>query len=141
VWEEDIVIQDGERPKSGAWGQVFQAKLRDVTPVAVKTVKQSQTIISDEARRTKLMTELRVLKQYRHQNMVLFYGHGIHDGYLFLVFEWMDRGTLKGCIKTHPGEFSWGRRGQTVALQVAQGLAWLHERRGFRKEYVVHFDM
>jgi hypothetical protein len=65
----------------------------------------------------------------------------------FFVTEFMERGTLDECLKSERGndfslrEYSWQRRGQKVALDVIEAVAWLHRERGPRKKFLSHNDL
>ncbi|KAK9812051.1 hypothetical protein WJX73_001278 [Symbiochloris irregularis] len=59
---------------------------------------------------------------------------------VMLVTEFCERGDLYHTLENQPeehcdGQFSWYRRGQGIALDVARGLFSLHSRR------IVHFDI
>jgi serine/threonine protein kinase len=65
----------------------------------------------------------------------------------FFVTEWMERGTLMECIKGESGldvsdrEYSWQCRGQKIALDIIEAIAWLHRERGQRQHYICHGDL
>ncbi len=82
---------------SGAFGEVFVAKWRDV-PVAVKRIRAGAMELNADAA-SEFLHEIKFMRTLRHANVVLFFGCGRGpDGLPFLVAEYLLRGSLKGLL-------------------------------------------
>lgn len=83
---------------------------------------------------------MKTLFHLRHSNIVQFTGICIHGGHGILLMEYMEGGSLhlkfrkdytpdpesSGSDRVYDGEFSWYRRGKSVALEVLKALHYLH---------------
>ncbi|KAK9810072.1 hypothetical protein WJX72_004359 [[Myrmecia] bisecta] len=116
---------------SGAYGMVYKATLFGVHTVAVKKLRDSTPREQDNFRK-----EVAILKGCRNVNIVMFLGACLQPGQTMLVTEFMPRGDLWQALGTdHLQQFSWYRRGKSIALDVARGLHFMHRLR------MVHFDL
>ncbi|KAE9448809.1 hypothetical protein C3L33_19297, partial [Rhododendron williamsianum] len=115
----------------GSYGKVYRCDL-DKTPVAVKVLR------SDALEKEKeFLTEIEVLSQLCHPNIVLLLGACPEIG--CLVFEYMENGSLEdfvsGQSSRHP--LPWFVRFR-IAFEVACGLAFLHNT---KPDPIIHRDL
>ncbi|KAG5547153.1 hypothetical protein RHGRI_012989 [Rhododendron griersonianum] len=115
----------------GSYGKVYRCDL-DKTPVAVKVLR------SDALEKEKeFLTEIEVLSQLCHPNIVLLLGACPEVG--CLVFEYMENGSLEdfvsGQSSRHP--LPWFVRFR-IAFEVACGLAFLHNTKPYP---IIHRDL
>ncbi|PIM99973.1 Serine/threonine protein kinase [Handroanthus impetiginosus] len=113
----------------GGFGKVYKGMLRNGTKVAVKR--------SEPGHRQGLLefqTEIMVLSQIRHNNLVPLIGYCDERDEMILVYEFMENGTLRDHLYTQQGEskesaigskFSWDQR-LRICIGAAQGLVYLH---------------
>ncbi|KAL5825385.1 hypothetical protein ACOSQ3_021448 [Xanthoceras sorbifolium] len=77
---------------TGGYGSVYKAQLPSGKVVALKKFHRSD---NDEPTFTKnFENEVLVLSEIRHRNIVKLYGFCLHERCMFLVYEYMDRGSL-----------------------------------------------
>ncbi|KAL0332600.1 UNVERIFIED_CONTAM: G-type lectin S-receptor-like serine/threonine-protein kinase [Sesamum calycinum] len=74
---------------SGGFGTVYKGTLRDGTDVAVKKI----TCLGSQGKR-EFLTEIAVIGKIHHVNLVKLKGFCAHRGQRFLVYEYMNRGSL-----------------------------------------------
>ncbi|KAF7143863.1 hypothetical protein RHSIM_Rhsim05G0016000 [Rhododendron simsii] len=115
----------------GSYGKVYRCDLNK-TPVAVKVLR------SDALEKEKeFLTEIEVLSQLRHPNIVLLLGACPEIG--CLVFEYMENRSLEdfvsGQSSRHP--LPWFVR-FWIAFEVACGLAFLHNT---KPNPIIHRDL
>ncbi|KAG7667074.1 putative serine/threonine-protein kinase [Nannochloris sp. 'desiccata'] len=119
---------------SGGFGKVYKALRNGVQPVAVKVIPTSSRG-GDAERKEKDSTrqEIAILRACRDANIVQFQGAHLGPDQTLLVTEYMEGGDLMANIAA--GRVTWWRRGRKIAIDVAKGLCFLHNRR------IVHFDL
>ncbi|KAK3003883.1 hypothetical protein RJ639_019715, partial [Escallonia herrerae] len=113
----------------GSHTQVYKGHLTDDTPVAIRSMKM--------IRRHSIQTythQIEMISKLRHSHLVSAIGH-CFDCYpdesnvsrIFLVFEFVPNGTLRGRISGGlPGQkFSWIQR-LAAAIGVVRGIQFLH---------------
>lgn len=117
----------------GVTGVVYSAVRGQVQKVAVKVLSSR----SSARQRADFMREMQILQSCRDRHIVQWYGAVVEEGSdLMLVMELMEGGTLYDAISNDATDsFLWWRRGKSVALDIARGLAFLHSRG------IVHMDM
>lgn len=83
--------------------------------------------------------EVNLLKKVNHFNLISLLGACEHGGDLYLMYEFMENGSLRDWIKKNncPEVQSWDRRVQ-IALDIANGLHYLHN---FTSPAYVHKDL
>lgn len=93
-WDEVEITKEIARV---AFGVVWHGSLHGKWEVAVKKILHSEAInLKDDK-------EIKFLKRARHQRLVMFIGCGnCDDGNIFVVLEYMDRGSLDSIL--------WGKR-------------------------------
>ncbi|KAI4972230.1 cold-responsive protein kinase 1-like [Hordeum vulgare subsp. vulgare] len=121
----------------GGFGTVYKGALRDGGgDVAVK-------VLSAHSRQgtTEFLTEIDVIANVEHPNLVSLLGCCVEGRHRILVYEHLRNGSLHGALLASAGDparLTWGiRRG--VCVGVARGLAFLHEE--MASGPIVHRDI
>ncbi|THG08561.1 hypothetical protein TEA_015921 [Camellia sinensis var. sinensis] len=88
---------------------------------------------------TDVSKEVKILNKINHANLIGLYGACEHHGVFYLLYEFMENGSLKDWLhkNSSPELQSWSRRIQ-IALDVANGLHYLHN---FTDPAYVHKDI
>lgn len=105
----------------GGFGTIYKAQLNDGTIVAVKRMdKVSKQGEEDFCR------EMELLSRLHHRHLVALKGFCVEKDERFLVYEYMENGSLKDHLHT-PGrnQLTWPDRLQ-IAVDVANALEYLH---------------
>ncbi|XP_051127057.1 G-type lectin S-receptor-like serine/threonine-protein kinase At5g35370 [Andrographis paniculata] len=105
---------------SGGYGTVYKGTLVDRTDVAVKRLDCSGA----EAKR-EFLTEIAAISRIHHVNLVGLKGFCIHRGQRFLVYEYMNQGSLDRTLFHGEPVMEWKERFK-IALGTARGLEYLH---------------
>ncbi|KAL3739771.1 hypothetical protein ACJRO7_021101 [Eucalyptus globulus] len=110
----------------GAYGIVYKAKISEGQMVAVKQISSSK----EDAEIIDLIPferEIQALTNIRHHNIVKFYGFCFHVHRTFLVYEFMERGSLRTTLNDDERaiEFQWDKR-VNVVRGVADALSYMH---------------
>ncbi|KAL0422014.1 UNVERIFIED_CONTAM: Proline-rich receptor-like protein kinase PERK12 [Sesamum latifolium] len=114
----------------GGFGSVFIGQLKDGLVVAVKQHKAASLQGEKEFK-----SEVHVLSQARHQNVVVLLGSCAEGSHRLLVYEYVCNGSLQERLSDDSQEpLNWEQRIK-IALGAARGLAYLHARN------IVHRDM
>eukprot|EP00884_Botryococcus_braunii_P000598 jgi/Botrbrau1/10539/Bobra.7_1s0018.2 len=135
IRSEEIVIcrrPDGSLYElgTGAFGKVYKAIRGEVQNVAIKVLKNKEEHAT-------FGREIAILKNCRHPNIVQFQGACEKDGQIMLVTEFMESGDLFRALqkKVMQGPNKWSKCGQRIALDIARGLCYLHDKK------IVHLDL
>jgi serine/threonine protein kinase len=116
----------------GGFGCVFKGMLPDCTAVAVKKLKGLRQ--EDKQFRAEVQT----IGMIQHINIVRLLGFCAEDSRRFLVYEYMENGSLSNHLfSERSSKLSWELR-YSIALGIAGGLAYLHEG---CKDCIVHCDL
>lgn len=107
----------------GNFGFVYKAVLTDGSQVAVKRANAA-TIIHTNIR--EFESELEILCNIRHNNVVNLLGYCAEMGERLLVYEFMPHGTLHDHLHGELSPLDWNLR-LKIALQAAKGLEYLHK--------------
>lgn len=108
----------------GGFGVVYKGVLRDGTKVAVKTLSAGSKQGTKE-----FLTELNMISNIRHPNLVQLIGCCIEGDNRILVYEYMENNSLAGALlgsNNKRVELDWSKRA-AICLGTATGLAFLHE--------------
>ncbi|KAK9205602.1 hypothetical protein WN943_015870 [Citrus x changshan-huyou] len=111
---------------NGGHGSVYRAELPSGEVVAVK--KFHSSIPCDQiADQKEFLTEVQALTEIRHRNIVKFYGFCSHAQHSFLVYEFLERGSLAAILSSDAvaQELGWSQR-MNVIKGVADALSYLH---------------
>lgn len=114
----------GEDNVLGGGGRVYKARFSDQNLAAVKKLQGG----GPEAAR-EFENEVACLSKINHQNVISLLGYCIHGNTRFLVYEMMHNGSLESQLHgpSRGSALTWHLR-MRVALDVARGLEYLHER-------------
>ncbi|XP_050157825.1 MDIS1-interacting receptor like kinase 2-like isoform X3 [Malus sylvestris] len=110
---------------SGGQGSVYKANLSSDNIVAVK--KLHQLWDGEKNLETAFLNEIRALTEIRHRNIVKLYGFCSHHRHSFLVYEFVDRGSLAAILSKdeEAKEVGWRKR-VNIVNGVAHALAYMH---------------
>ncbi|MED6206338.1 hypothetical protein PIB30_025713 [Stylosanthes scabra] len=110
---------------TGAYGSVYRAQLPSGKVVALKKLHQreSQNPSFDKSFRN----EVKMLSQIRHRNIVKLHGFCLHNRCMFLIYEYMERGSLFCALRIdeEAEELSWSQR-VNILSGTANALAYMH---------------
>ncbi|XP_028069684.1 MDIS1-interacting receptor like kinase 2-like [Camellia sinensis] len=109
----------------GGCGTVYRADLPSGQVVAVKKLHESP---DDDMTNLKSFTsEISVFTESRHQNIVKLYGYCSHPRHLFLVYEFLEGGSLGNILSTKDQvlQFDWIKR-VNVVKGVANAMSYMH---------------
>ncbi|XP_039161189.1 MDIS1-interacting receptor like kinase 2 [Eucalyptus grandis] len=110
----------------GAYGIVYKAEISEDQTFAIKQTLSSQEDI-EIVDLVSFEREIQALTNIRHRNIVKFYGFCSHPRRCFLVYEYMERGSLRTTLKDdqRATEFQWDKR-ISVVRGVADALSYMH---------------
>ncbi|TYH50911.1 hypothetical protein ES332_D10G237000v1 [Gossypium tomentosum] len=123
---------------SGGYGSVYKAALPTGQVVAVKKLHQSEDSILINNLKD-FDSEIIALLELRHHNIVQMYGFRSHPHYSFLVYEFMERGSLRMVLSNNEQakELDWKKR-LNVVKGLANALTYMHHD---HSEPIVHQDI
>ncbi|RWR96560.1 MDIS1-interacting receptor like kinase 2-like protein [Cinnamomum micranthum f. kanehirae] len=109
----------------GGYGKVYKADLPEDRIVAVKKLHPLED--GEQVDQRTFMNEIQVLVEIRHRNIVKLYGFCSHVQCSFLVYQYMERGSLAGILKNEERamELNWIKRTKVVR-GVAGALSYMH---------------
>ncbi|KAL3725018.1 hypothetical protein ACJRO7_030087 [Eucalyptus globulus] len=128
VYENIIKATEGFDSKycvgEGGYGVVYKANLCDDQAFAVKKIHVPHDEISGLM---SLEREATALANIRHRNIVELCGYCFHPRHSFLVYEFMERGSLRRALSDDEMamEFDWARRASAIK-GVADALCYMH---------------
>ncbi|KAI3720214.1 hypothetical protein L6452_21127 [Arctium lappa] len=105
---------------SGGFGTVYKGVLHDKTVVAVKKI----TALGAQGKK-EFGTEIAIIGNIHHVNLVKLKGFCAHGSERFLVYEYMSHGSLDRTLFGSGPPLEWQERFE-IALGTARGLAYLH---------------
>ncbi|GAV64059.1 Pkinase domain-containing protein [Cephalotus follicularis] len=119
----------------GGFGSVYKGRLRDGTVAAIK-------VLSAESRQgvKEFMTEINVIAEIKHENLVKLYGCCVEGNNRILVYGYLENNSLAQTLLGRGRstiQFSWPTR-CNICIGIARGLAFLHEE---AEPYIVHRDI
>ncbi|KAK9794669.1 hypothetical protein WJX73_004931 [Symbiochloris irregularis] len=131
--------KDGQYHKlgQGGFGTVYKALLDHEEAVAVKFLNPSD-FASTASNREKFEQEIQLMRLCMHDNVVACIGACVRPTLIYCVMEYMDEGDLFSALAgdvSEPRQYGWYDRGQSVALDIAMGLRYLHDHD------IVHLDL
>ncbi|KAJ8774902.1 hypothetical protein K2173_019906 [Erythroxylum novogranatense] len=110
---------------TGGYGSVYKAQLPSGKVVAIKKLHglESEEPTLDECFRN----EVKILTEIRHKNIVKLHGFCLHRRSMFLVYEYMEKGSLFYALRTDSlaVELGWRKRFKIIR-DVAYALAYMH---------------
>ncbi|CAK9158424.1 unnamed protein product [Ilex paraguariensis] len=117
----------------GAFGIVYKGEL-PIGSTNIIAVKKLDRVTQDDYKEFK--TEVNVIGQTHHKNLVRLLGFCDEGQHRLLVYEYLSNGTLAGYLFGDPKP-SWDKRTQ-IALGIAKGLSYLHEECSTQ---IIHCDI
>ncbi|XP_021855708.1 G-type lectin S-receptor-like serine/threonine-protein kinase At5g35370 isoform X4 [Spinacia oleracea] len=117
---------------SGGFGAVYKGKLPDKSVVAVKKI----TNLGVEGKR-EFCTEIAVIGNIRHVNLVKLKGYCVEGNQRLLVYEYMNHGSMDRTLFGNGPVLEWQER-VDIALGTAHALAYLHS--GCERK-IIHCDV
>ncbi|CAJ1939034.1 unnamed protein product [Sphenostylis stenocarpa] len=118
----------------GGFGNVYKGQIDTChEPVAIKRLKPG----SDQGAH-EFQTEIRMLSRFRHAHLVSLIGYCNDGGEMILVYDFMERGTLRDHLYGSEQALSWERR-LKICLEAACGLDFLHN--GSDQQSIIHRDV
>ncbi|KAI4336914.1 hypothetical protein L6164_015387 [Bauhinia variegata] len=125
-FQEIMEATENFSSKNRVEGSVY----RGVFSKGIFTIKKMSTDASNQ---------VNILKKINHFNLIKLQGYCINNGSFYLVFEYMENGSLREWLskKRSIEHQSWAKRIQ-IALDIANGLQYLHN---FTDPCYVHKDV
>ncbi|XP_059651174.1 probable leucine-rich repeat receptor-like protein kinase At1g35710 [Cornus florida] len=110
---------------TGGYGSVYKAELPSGKVVALKKLHKLEA--EEPAFDKSFKNEVRMLTNIRHRNIVKLYGFCLHKRCMFLVYEYMERGSLFCVLRddAEAVELNWTRRVNTIK-GIAHALSYMH---------------
>lgn len=103
----------------GGFGSVYKAVLLTGETVAVKRIGMPQSTDVPAINRWSFENEIRTLTEVRHRNIIKLYGSCSKLGCLYLVYEYMEKGSIGNLLYSEDGAFELG---WDTRLRIIQGL-------------------
>eukprot|EP00262_Sarcandra_glabra_P018473 TRINITY_DN663_c0_g1_i1.p1 TRINITY_DN663_c0_g1~~TRINITY_DN663_c0_g1_i1.p1 ORF type:complete len:417 (-),score=56.19 TRINITY_DN663_c0_g1_i1:220-1470(-) len=119
----------------GGFGVVFKGTLRDETEVAIKSL----SVESKQGIR-EFLTEIDVISNIRHPNLVQLIGCCIEGSNRMLVYEYLENNSLASALHGSGRKqisLDWPRRA-AICMGTAHGLEFLHDE---AEPHIVHRDI
>lgn len=119
----------------GGFGSVYKGLLKDgkVAAIKVLSAESSQGV-------KEFMTEINVISEIEHENLVKLYGCCVEGSQRILVYNYLENNSLSQTLlgSGHSNiVFDWKTRSK-ICIGVARGLAYLHEE---IRPHIVHRDI
>ncbi|KAH7846676.1 hypothetical protein Vadar_016871 [Vaccinium darrowii] len=110
---------------TGGYGSVYKAQLPSGKVFALKKLHRLEA--TDPAFDHCFRNEVQMLTNTRHKNIVKLYGFCLHNKCMFLVYEYMEKGSLFCALNldVNASEIRWTQRVNIVAA-MAHALSYLH---------------
>ncbi|XP_068321996.1 MDIS1-interacting receptor like kinase 2-like isoform X2 [Pyrus communis] len=104
----------------GGFGKVYKAELQSGQVVAVKRLNMDDSNDVPAINLQSFQNEIRTLTTIRHRNVIRLYGFSTRKGCIFLLYEYLERGSLGKALYGVEGvtELGWPTR-----VKIVQGLA------------------
>ncbi|KAK8999042.1 hypothetical protein V6N11_070220 [Hibiscus sabdariffa] len=123
---------------SGGYGTVYKAALPTGQVVAVKKLHQSEdSLLLNNSKAFE--SEIVALLEIRHRNIVQMYGFCSHPKHSFVVYELVERGSLRMVLSNNEEakELDWTKR-LNVVKGLANALSYMHHD---HSQPIVHRDI
>uniref|UniRef100_A0A3N7EN76 non-specific serine/threonine protein kinase n=1 Tax=Populus trichocarpa TaxID=3694 RepID=A0A3N7EN76_POPTR len=110
---------------TGGYGSVYRAQLPSGKLVALKKLHRREA--EEPAFDKSFKNEVELLTQIRHRSIVKLYGFCLHQRCMFLVYEYMEKGSLFCALRNDVGavELKWMKRAHIIK-DIAHALSYLH---------------
>ncbi|XP_050271511.1 MDIS1-interacting receptor like kinase 2-like [Quercus robur] len=110
---------------TGGYGSVYKAQLPSGKVVALKKLHHLEA--EDPTFDKSFKNEVKMLTEIRHKNIVKLHGYCLHKRCMFLVYQYMERGSLF-CILSNDVEaieLDWNKR-MNIIKAIAHALSYMH---------------
>ncbi|XP_059451358.1 probable leucine-rich repeat receptor-like protein kinase At1g35710 [Corylus avellana] len=110
---------------TGGYGSVYKAALPNGKVIALKKLHRLEA--ENSTFDMSFRNEIKVLTEIRHRNIIKLHGFCLHKRCMFLVYEYMERGSLF-CILNNDVEvveLDWTKRVNVIKC-IAHALCYLH---------------
>ncbi|XGW28690.1 hypothetical protein V3C99_008463, partial [Haemonchus contortus] len=128
-------VKQGNILGRGAFGEVRAGTLRLKTgknvDVAIKVTRGSSDLC--KAKIKEMMREARLMRNFRHENIVRIYGVAVDEQPLYIILELMTGGALNHFLKANAGKVSVMDK-IAMCLGVARGAEYLHHKRCMHRD-------
>ncbi|CAK9186122.1 unnamed protein product, partial [Ilex paraguariensis] len=110
---------------TGGYGSVYKAQLPNGHVFALKKLHRREA--EEPAFDKSFRNEVQVLTNLRHRNIVKLYGFCLHNRCMFLVYEYMEKGSLFCALRYDDEaiELSWAAR-VNIVKGSAHALSYMH---------------
>ncbi|KAG8482723.1 hypothetical protein CXB51_024253 [Gossypium anomalum] len=110
---------------TGGYGSVYRAILPSGKVVALKKLHRLEA--EQPAYDTSFRNEIKFLTEIRHKNIVKLHGFCLHNRCMFLIYEYMEKGSLFYAlsIDEEAMELDWTKR-VNIVKGVAHALSYMH---------------
>nr|XP_023927559.1 probable leucine-rich repeat receptor-like protein kinase At1g35710 [Quercus suber] len=110
---------------TGGYGSVYKAQLPSKKVVALKKLHRLEA--EDPTFDKSFENKIKMLTEIRHRNIVKLHGYCLHKRCMFLVYQYMERGSLF-CILSNEVEgieLDWTKR-VNIIKSIAHALSYMH---------------
>ncbi|KAL7591700.1 hypothetical protein Lser_V15G33701 [Lactuca serriola] len=128
--EESVVGQ-------GGYGKVYKGSIKIGETYVLVAMKRLHSNSNQGA--MEFWAEVEMLSKLRHCNLASLIGYCKDANEMILVYEYMPKGTLEGCLRKGATPLSWLLR-LNICIGAARGLDYLHTGTG-TKQVVIHRDV
>ncbi|KAM7461194.1 hypothetical protein LguiA_029315 [Lonicera macranthoides] len=110
---------------TGGYGSVYRAQLPSGKVVALKKLHHFE--VEEPTFDKSFKNEVEVLSNIRHENIVKLYGFCLHNRCVFLVYEYVERGSLFYALRDDDEavELDWTKR-VSMVKGIAHALSYMH---------------
>ncbi|CAN8312835.1 unnamed protein product [Cochlearia groenlandica] len=118
----------------GGSSRVFKGYLPSGREVAVKILKQTESVLKD------FVAEIDIITTLDHKNVISLLGYCFENNNLLLVYNYLSRGSLEENLHSNKRDmdaFRWNER-YKVAIGIAEALDYLHNS---APQPVIHRDV
>ncbi|XP_052174083.1 probably inactive leucine-rich repeat receptor-like protein kinase At5g06940 [Diospyros lotus] len=129
ITEHDLVTAMDEKTAAGSRGVLGRVHIVALPSGELVAVKKIVNFGSQSSK--VLKAEIKTLAKIRHKNVAKILGFCHSDDAIFLIYEYLQKGSLGDLINRPDFRLPWSAR-LRIAIGIAQGLAYLH------KDYVPH---
>ncbi|CAJ1944466.1 unnamed protein product [Sphenostylis stenocarpa] len=114
--DDNIEFED---ERTGAYGSVYKAQLPSGRIVALKKLHKAES--ENPSFYKSFCNETQILTEIRHRNIIKLYGFCLHNKCMFLVYEYMERGSLFCNLSydVEAQELNWRKR-----INIVKGIAY-----------------
>jgi tRNA A-37 threonylcarbamoyl transferase component Bud32 len=110
---------------TGGYGSVYKAELPSGKVIALKKLHRLEA--EDPTFDKSFKNEVKMLTEIRHRNIVKLHGYCLHKRCMFLVYEYMERGSLF-CVLSNDVEameLDWTKR-VNIIKGIAHAISYMH---------------